>query len=64
MWRKRRTRNWNHCPVCGSWAIDGDNIEIEDRWAYQRVSCSICGATWGEEYIANSRYDIEEGDER
>ena len=62
MTRKKRTEGWEHCPVCGSGQIDGHNIDIEGHYAYQNVTCLNCQATWGEEYIANKRFDIVRGD--
>lgn len=57
-------KGWEICPICQSVHVTGSNVEIEGPYAYQQVSCDVCGASWGEEYVAHTRYNIERGDRR
>ena len=61
-WRTGRTKGWELCPICKSPHIDGGSITIEGLYAYQNVACNKCEASWGEEYKANLRFNIERGD--
>jgi len=47
--------NWGHCPYCGSSAIQGGSVDIEDRWALQEVTCDECNNGWIEVYKAERR---------
>lgn len=38
------------CPFCRSDQIEGDSVDIHDRYATQEVSCSACGKTWDDRY--------------
>ena len=53
--------DWEACPICMSKDIQGGNIQIEGKEAWQPVSCLTCGAGWTEVYEANIRIDIERG---
>lgn len=54
--------NWQACPICDSSQIEGGNIEIEDKEAWQSVSCLKCGGSWIEVYEATLRHDIVQGE--
>ncbi len=53
------TTDWERCPTCKSGQIEGGNIQIDGREAWQPVSCLNCGSTWTEVYVANLRTNIE-----
>jgi hypothetical protein len=38
------------CPDCGSDSVTGDNVDIEDPYAIQPVSCDVCGCSWQTSY--------------
>jgi len=43
--------NPDHCPFCGSDAIEGNGIEIIfDKEAIQEMSCIECEASWNDVY--------------
>lgn len=39
-----------HCPYCGSTAIEGGKFDAEWKEAWSEVSCPDCGRTWQDEY--------------
>ncbi len=48
------------CPRCGNSDITGGSIDIEGGGAYQRCTCSACGAVWTNAYdFAGSYLDSE-----
>ena len=51
--------DWEHCPLCNSGQIEGGNIQIDGKEAWQPVSCLKCGGQWTEVYEANIRINIE-----
>ena len=53
--------NWETCPECGSIQIEGGNVQIDGKEAWQPVSCLHCRTTWTEVYEASARLDIERG---
>ena len=53
--------DWEHCPTCKSGQIEGGNIQIDGKEAWQPVSCLNCGSSWTEVYEANIRINIERG---
>ena len=53
------TTDWENCPQCGSGDIEGGNIQIEGKEAWQPVSCYVCGTSWTEVYEAKCRTNIE-----
>lgn len=38
------------CPVCGSIALEGDSVDIDEGRAMQDVSCVDCNSTWTDVY--------------
>ncbi|WP_396334134.1 hypothetical protein [Burkholderia anthina] len=50
------------CPSCGtSSGLRGEEVEIEDGAAFQRVGCGECGATWSDLYRLVSYSELEGG---
>jgi len=39
-----------HCPWCDSDRIEGQSVDIDNRYAYQQVSCLKCAAAWIDAY--------------
>ena len=50
------------CPECGSDEVTGGNVDIEDPWAYQPVSCDVCGCNWQSSYKFDSYIVVSHGD--
>lgn len=40
-----------YCPHCGSSDITGDEVEIEEGKAFQKVGCGECDAEWVDTYL-------------
>ena len=40
----------DNCPYCGHADIEGDNVDIEDKLAQQRVRCLGCSRQWWDVY--------------
>ena len=53
------TTNWEACPTCDSGDIEGGNVQIDGKEAWQPVSCLNCGTSWTEVYEAKCRTNIE-----
>jgi len=51
----------NSCPRCGSTNITGGFVEVDDRSAWQPVSCDECSAEWQDVYhlVAVETHDPE-----
>jgi len=60
--KAKPVKGWELCPICQSPQVEGGYVEIEGPYAYQQVTCLTCQASWGEEYVAHVRYNIERGD--
>ena len=39
-----------HCPLCGSHDIAGDEWEVDAGTAWQQVRCNRCEAEWVDHY--------------
>ena len=48
------------CPVCGSYEIEGGNVEMDCNEAFQPCTCH-CGASWNNTYTFNGSSEIKEG---
>ena len=53
-------QQWQICPKCRDHRIEGGNIEIDELYTWQQLTCTECGATWVETYEAMSRSEYEE----
>lgn len=51
-----------HCPACGSHDVDGGAFVVEDRTAYQDVTCRACGSDWTDAYDLNRFFGFRPGD--
>ena len=38
------------CPVCTADQIDGSQIEVDGKHAWQEVTCAVCGFRWQDIY--------------
>lgn len=47
------------CPVCKSNQIEGDQIDISGKTAYQPCGCNECGAAWMSEYVLTGYGELE-----
>lgn len=45
------------CKRCLSEDIDGGGVNIDGKYATQRVSCNECGHEWGDVYTLTSTHD-------
>ncbi len=42
------------CWYCGSSDIEGGNVDIDNRRAYQSVQCNACSSSWTDEYTLSA----------
>jgi hypothetical protein len=47
---------YNGCPICGDYGIEGGPVEIDCNSAWQQCSCGKCEATWNDIYTLS---DVE-----
>ena len=40
----------NLCPFCKSDEIEGEGVSIEDKEAFQDITCLSCGSQWMDRY--------------
>ena len=38
------------CPVCNNEQIEFDTLDANGPWVSQHVSCTVCGASWTDNY--------------
>ena len=43
-------RGGDHCPNCGGWKIEGEEVEVVDGRATQRMNCVECKSEWADFY--------------
>ena len=58
---RQEDADWSQCPVCDSFNIEGDWVEISGGEASQDVECLSCNATWTEVYKQSDRVFITKG---
>ena len=54
--------NGSNCPVCGSPALDGEEIQLGSGTAYQKIVCSNCQTSWYDNYKLTDIEIISYGD--
>lgn len=54
--RKAYLQDPNHCPICNSDYIHGDEVNVDANTAYQEITCDNCEAYWFDCYTMT---DIE-----
>jgi uncharacterized protein (DUF983 family) len=47
------------CPYCGSGAIDGGFIEIDEGTASQKVGCNECDREWIDLYTLTGMLEVD-----
>ena len=52
----------NRCPRCGSGSLDGGFVEVDGRYAWQRVRCGECGLSWVDTYRFDNASYFEDED--
>lgn len=50
------------CPICRSYEIEGDSIEVGNGKASQKIGCNGCGRSWLDSYRLTGYYEVTEGD--
>lgn len=54
-------RGGNVCPACGQEeGLHGTSITVYEGKAYQEFFCTICSASWTDEYQLQGYVDLEE----
>ena len=55
-------KHGQRCPQCGSDAIEGHSVAVDNLTASQEVTCNSCGAAWNDLYSLQGFELLEEGD--
>ncbi len=50
------------CPHCGSYDIIGAEVDIDNKKAYQGLSCGACHSTWTDVYVLQRFTSLEIND--
>ena len=50
--------NWTKCPYCQSEMIEGDSVTIDGSTAEQQCTCTECGKSWIDIYMAWDRKPV------